>query len=306
MSRALLSGCCLLFLRGWVGVGAPGCRSLPCAWFEAGAGSSSRQPSHFLLLRQKKVTKEKATPLAATLRFATGNLRCSLFAGSAQTRCAQTRAALIREKLRSSARPEGTWNSTRHGASLCGMQVRVSSWSSLTLAVAHMHTHTHTHTHEYELARARARARARAQARACGDAHARAPVRTQTHAPIPGLAQRGRWWPSEAMARPVSNPLCACRGAQLFAEKGPRVFEPQASLRGPRVKRAPQVARSEAEGHAQWGRLFFGYFLLAKQKKVTRPPGRHPGSSLNTSTRYQSTDRCPHPKPSPGGRGSKT
>src|SRR5215213_1203294 len=29
---------------------------------------SSRQPSHFLLLRQKKVTKEKATPLRVTLR----------------------------------------------------------------------------------------------------------------------------------------------------------------------------------------------------------------------------------------------
>ncbi|VTU18981.1 hypothetical protein H4CHR_00294 [Variovorax sp. PBS-H4] len=41
---------------------------------------SSRQPSYFLLLRQKKVTKEKATPL---------------------------RVSLIREKLRSSARAEG-------------------------------------------------------------------------------------------------------------------------------------------------------------------------------------------------------
>ncbi|MDR6539074.1 hypothetical protein J2739_004869, partial [Variovorax soli] len=58
---------------------------------------SPRQASHFLLLRQKKVTKEKATPLAASLRFAAGSLRCSLFAGSAQTRFAQTRAALIRE-----------------------------------------------------------------------------------------------------------------------------------------------------------------------------------------------------------------
>ncbi|HRL67697.1 MAG TPA: hypothetical protein PLA28_12040, partial [Ottowia sp.] len=41
--------------------------------------------------------------------------------------------------------------------------------------------------------------------------------------------------------------------------------------------RAPQVARSEAEGRSQWGRLFFGYFLLAEQKKVTAPPGAHPG-----------------------------
>jgi hypothetical protein len=71
------------------------------------AGNSPRRATHFLLSRQKKVSKEKATPLRATLRFATGNLRCSLFAGSAQTRFAQTRAALIREKLRSSARTEG-------------------------------------------------------------------------------------------------------------------------------------------------------------------------------------------------------
>ncbi|MEO7159976.1 MAG: hypothetical protein ABIX00_05645, partial [Polaromonas sp.] len=32
--------------------------------------------SNFLLLRQKKVTKEKATRLSGSLRFATGNLRC--------------------------------------------------------------------------------------------------------------------------------------------------------------------------------------------------------------------------------------
>ena len=43
---------------------------------------SPRRASYFLLLRQKKVAKEKATPLSATLRFAAGNLRCSRFAGS--------------------------------------------------------------------------------------------------------------------------------------------------------------------------------------------------------------------------------
>ncbi|MDO8386507.1 MAG: hypothetical protein Q7T13_08900, partial [Polaromonas sp.] len=36
-----------------------------------------------------------------------------------------------------------------------------------------------------------------------------------------------------------------------------------------RFDRAPQVARSEAEGPRPSGRLFFGDFLLAKQKKVT-------------------------------------
>ena len=32
--------------------------------------------------------------------------------------------------------------------------------------------------------------------------------------------------------------------------------------------RAPQVARSEAEGRSQWGRFFFGYFLLEGVEKT--------------------------------------
>ncbi|AYQ29402.1 hypothetical protein DT070_16080 [Polaromonas sp. SP1] len=46
--------------------------------------------THFLLLRQKKVSKEKATLAPASLRFATGNLRCSAQPGSKTTRFAQT------------------------------------------------------------------------------------------------------------------------------------------------------------------------------------------------------------------------
>ena len=38
--------------------------------------------SNFSLLRQRKVTKRKATLLSATLRFATGTLRCSVQPGS--------------------------------------------------------------------------------------------------------------------------------------------------------------------------------------------------------------------------------
>jgi hypothetical protein len=56
---------------------------------------SARRPTDFLLLRQKKVSKEKATLLSATLRFATGNLRCSAPVGVRRTRFAQTAAALI-------------------------------------------------------------------------------------------------------------------------------------------------------------------------------------------------------------------
>ena len=56
----------------------------------------------------KKVSKERRPLLSATLRFASGTLRYSLQAGSAQTRLRlKQRAALIRLQLRSSARTEG-------------------------------------------------------------------------------------------------------------------------------------------------------------------------------------------------------
>ena len=81
----------------------------PLRW--AGAGCSPRRATHFLLLRQKKVSKEKATPLSASLRFASGNLRCSRPAGSRSNslRCASLRQsrALIRWPLCSSAHTEG-------------------------------------------------------------------------------------------------------------------------------------------------------------------------------------------------------
>ena len=76
------------------------------------------------------------------------------------------------------------------------------------------------------------------------------------------------------------HPLCMRRGAQRPADQGSRLSERSAAQRvraRPRWTRAPQVARSEAQGRRQRGRLFFAYFLLAKQKKVSRPPGRTPG-----------------------------
>ncbi|MDQ0588968.1 hypothetical protein QFZ47_003077 [Variovorax paradoxus] len=56
---------------------------------------SPRRASYFSLLRQRKVGKRKATLLSASLRCATGNLRCSTPAGVRRTRFAQTAAALI-------------------------------------------------------------------------------------------------------------------------------------------------------------------------------------------------------------------
>ena len=47
----------------------------------------ARRRSIFLLCRQKKDTKEKATPLDVSLRFAAGNLRCSIEGWHCRTRC---------------------------------------------------------------------------------------------------------------------------------------------------------------------------------------------------------------------------
>ena len=48
------------------------------------------------------------------------------------------------------------------------------------------------------------------------------------------------------------------------------------------MERAPQVARSEAEGRRHQGRLFLAYLILAKQKKVSRPPRRQSGTGLSS------------------------
>ena len=62
----------------------------------------------------------------------------------------------------------------------------------------------------------------------------------------------------------------------------------------PRNRPAAGLPRSEAQGSQTGGRLFFGDFLLAKQKKVTRTPG---DSRLPHSTRACSSH---HTKASTG------
>ena len=74
----------------------------------AGAGMCARRRSTFLLRRQEKGTKEKATPLSVTPAGqpavrASGGVR----ANSLHCVSLKQRASLIRLKLCSSARPEG-------------------------------------------------------------------------------------------------------------------------------------------------------------------------------------------------------
>ncbi len=65
---------------------------------------------------------------------------------------------------------------------------------------------------------------------------------------------------------------------------------------GPRLPRAPQVARSEAKGRRSQGRLFFGDFLLAKQKKVTCCRQPRPRNPKQLSARNNQRLRQAQPK----------
>ncbi|MDQ0014717.1 hypothetical protein J2W23_003113 [Variovorax boronicumulans] len=93
-----------------------------------------------------------------------------------------------------------------------------------------------------------------------------------------GHAERVR--PSRrAKQWPVWLPLpSGCAEERSVSRIRARSCLSEASSARPRETRAPQVARSEAEGRRQWGRLSFAYLSLAKQRKVGRLPGRDPAS----------------------------
>ena len=213
----------------------------------AGAGISPRRARHFSLLRQRKVPKRKATPSLRPLRCATGQT-----CGGAVAGCAVELALL----LRSAARTATASQITKHGR-------------------------TGAHATPQPPRRRRSQQGVNSQTAirvfAALDPACAAPCSRRLRPQQRAERSNG---PSGCSAVLAAPPLCMRRGAQRPADQGSRLSERSAAQRvraRPRWTRAPQVARSEAQGRRQWGRLFFGDFLLAKQKKVTAPPGAHPG-----------------------------
>ena len=213
----------------------------------AGAGFSPRRATYFLLLRQKKVSKEKATPLSASLRFASGNLRCSRPAGSRSNslRCASLRQsrALIRWPLCSSAHTEGM------GEPNSRTSIRAIASLGPTLWARAPRT-----------GRSVCRVERSDDPNGCLDVH-----------PLLAAPAAGRLWGGTRVGARVLRDLTR-RGCPSGAA------QQQSEFHGaPRNRPDAGLPRSEAQGSQTGGRLLLPSFL-GDARKEGAPPGAYPGT----------------------------
>ena len=196
----------------------------------------------------KKRRQKKATPLSASLRFASGNLRCSRPAGSRSNslRCASLRQsrALIRWPLRSSAHTEGMGEPNSRTAPRAIASLGPLLWAQAPCAGRSL----------FGVERSD-------DPNGCLAVH-----------PLLAAPAAGRLWGGMGARAPMLRDLTR-RGCPSGAA------QQQSEFHGaPRKRPAAGLPRSAAQGSQTGGRLSFGYFSLAKQRKVPRPPGRTPGS----------------------------
>ena len=210
----------------------------------------ARRRTHFLLLRQKKVSKEKATLLCVSLRCATGNLRCSVGGCCRRTHCAHC---------------------VRSVQTCCGKsehEVRVSFGTRthpLPCASRHAQKGVGSHTgHCF------ARPSLGSALRTAGAA--------ARSARVPGRAKQ---WPvcgsPPLLAAPAAGRLRgahAHRSAHASCSDSPRLSERSAAKRvvssaaAPRKRPAAGLPRSDSEGVADWGGAFslLTFFWRSKRK----------------------------------------
>ena len=225
----------------------------------AGAGECARRRSNFLLLRQKKVTKEKATPLSASPALRYG-ATCGARGQGALRNSLRACGAPLKQPQRVSSRSACVLRHTRHPARCAPRRIQ-RGWG------------TDIHT-GHRFARPRFTG---ASASRCADWVERSEDPCDCSAvlgcPPPVAAPaagrlRGGMGASAPMLRHLTRRGCPSGAAQQ-----------QSEFHGaPRNRTAAGLPRSAAQGSQTGGRLSFGYFSLAKQRKVPRPPGRNPGS----------------------------
>ena len=223
----------------------------------AGAGLSPRRATHFLLLRQKKVSKEKATPLSASPALRYG------------ATCGARGRGAPQNSLRALAlRSDNCGESVHEARVSCG--TRATPPSALLGA--------------YRGDGVRTSIRAIASLGPVPRAQApRADRVERSEDPSGCLAVR---LPTPLLAAPAAGRLRGGTrvGARVLRDLTRRgcpsgAAQQQSEFHGaPRKRTAAGLPRSAAQGSQTGGRLSFGYFSLAKQRKVPRPPGRTPGS----------------------------
>ena len=206
---------------------------------------SPRRATYFLLLRQKKVGKEKATLLSASLRFAAGNLRCSTPEGVRRTRFAQTAAALIppAPALLGTARRERSAPSLRSASeqpgrafALLGCAFEINGFNHPT-----------------------AQSQAQQAQSACW-----APAAERSDGPR------------------VPNPLWLRRGAQRFADQGSPFSERSEFGRDPAKREHRRLPLRKAKGSQTVGSPFFCLLFFGEAKKSRSAAGPRPGPGKET------------------------
>jgi hypothetical protein len=222
-----------------------------------------------LHLEFETAKQKKATPLSVSLRFAAGNLRCSEKAGVRRTRSATLRSDSCGPYPAFSCAP-------RHS-----QRGVTRAFASLGLGYPTGHRFARLRSCSLSLWE-------RAGVRALGGGYRRniGKARCPHPNPLPegeGTRSRAKRWPEQhckaERSKGPTHPLWLRRGAQRFADKGSQLFERSEFCETPRNASTAGCPQRSC-GSQTVGRLFFGYFLLAKQKKVTRPPGRDPANSL--------------------------
>ena len=235
--------------------------------------------THFSLLRERKVSKRKATRLSGSLRFATGNLRCpektGVGANSLHFVTLKQRAALIpffqvitgpdrtgrgrmQEVRNTESLADFVWAPSpfrgRLGWGLCELEARhqtplrqrftgLLTCQCLTTAGPHP-----------SLPPEGGGARKEKSIFVAAPVLVPAPAPAPVPVPVPVPA-------SPVLSGPASMRKNGIRAARCLSRR--RVCA------DPRFSACSQVARSEAQGPRQPGRLSFAYFSLAKQRKVS-------------------------------------
>ncbi len=227
---------------------------------------------HFLSFASPKERKQRKSEPAVcvpTLRFGQPAVLAS-GRGALELATLKQSRALISLKLCSSAQTEGP--GTTQSARLVALRATLPSCVSAADTLPSQPTTPHPHKSTIDYSRP-------------SDQPQR--FNTTRERPMPSFASARAQQSAVALAAVEAGLSSAGAGGE---RAGDCLSEASSSQTPPDTSSARHrvAARTSA-------RLYFGYFHLAKQKKVTRPPGRNPASdSRSTSLRQQNHATCRH------------